>query len=223
MTKGGGGRLHLDDEVNMHKTVKDILIDKHPPAQPIHPSCIVSEAPQDPHTVIFDSIDGSVIRKAALQVKGAAGPSSLDAHEWRRLCTCHKNSSRDLCTAIAFVARRLCSSHVDPVSIVPLLSCRLIALDKNPGVHPIGIGDTLRRIIAEAILFVTASNIQDAMGCLQLCAGQISGIEAAVHSTRSAFESDDVEAVLLVDASNAFIDRLHYSTYNAFVPPLPPS
>ncbi len=44
-----GGRLHLDDEVNMHKTVKDILINKHPPAQPIHPSCIVSEAPQDPH------------------------------------------------------------------------------------------------------------------------------------------------------------------------------
>ncbi len=48
------------------------------------------------------------------------------------------------------------------------------------------------------------------MGCLQLCGGQISGIEAAVHSTRSAFESDDVEAVLLADASNAFncINRL---------------
>ncbi len=69
----------------MHKTVKDILIDKHPPAQPIHPSCIVSEAPQDPHPVIFDSIDGSVIRKAALRVRGAARPSGLDVHEWRRL------------------------------------------------------------------------------------------------------------------------------------------
>ncbi len=119
-------------------------------------------------------------------------------------CVLVIKTPRDLCTAIASVARRLCSSHVDPVSIAPLLSCRLIALDKNPGVHPIGISDTLRRIIAKAILFVTVSNIQDAMGCLQLCGGQISGIEAAVHSTRSAFESDDVEAVLLVDASNAF-------------------
>ena len=47
-------------------------------------------------------------------------------------------------------------------------------------------------------------DIQSATGCLQLCGGQIAGIEAAVHATRSAFNSDYCEAVLLVDASNAF-------------------
>ena len=46
--------------------------------------------------------------------------------------------------------------------------------------------------------------MQDASGCIQLCGGQISGIEAAVHAVRSAFESDENEAVLLADASNAF-------------------
>ena len=46
--------------------------------------------------------------------------------------------------------------------------------------------------------------MQDISGCLQLCSGQISGIEAAVHAVRTAFESDENEAVLLVDASNAF-------------------
>ena len=51
---------------------------------------------------------------------------------------------------------------------------------------------------------VIKGDIQDAAGTLQLCAGQISGSEAAVHAVRSAFEDDDTEAVLLVDATNAF-------------------
>ena len=70
--------------------------------------------------------------------------------------------------------------------------------------HPKGIGDTARRIIAKAVLTIAAPDIQDASGCLQMCGGQISGIEAAVHATRSAFESDESEAALLVDATNAF-------------------
>ena len=47
-------------------------------------------------------------------------------------------------------------------------------------------------------------DIQDASGCLQMCRGQISGIEAAVHAVRTAFDSSDTEAVLMVDATNAF-------------------
>ena len=37
-----------------------------------------------------------------------------------------------------------------------------------------------------------------------MCGGQISGIEAAVHAARSAFELEENEAILLVDATNAF-------------------
>ena len=70
--------------------------------------------------------------------------------------------------------------------------------------HPIGIGTTARRIMAKAILTVTRMYIQEAAGSVQLCAGQISGIEASVHAVRSLFERDETEAVLLVDASNAF-------------------
>ena len=44
----------------------------------------------------------------------------------------------------------LCTELVDPATIAPLMASRLIALDKNPGVCPIGIGDTARRIIAKA-------------------------------------------------------------------------
>ena len=205
---GKGGVLHLDAQVNSDDPssplVREALLQKHPPAQQVHPECIVGEEPQEPHPVIFESLDASVIRSAALKISGSAGPSGLDAHEWRRLCTCHKGASRDLCASLAIVAQRLCSSYVDPTAIKPLLASRLVALDKQPGVRPIGIGDTARRIIAKAVLAIVGSDIQEATGCRQMCGGQISGIEAAVHAARSAFELEENEAILLVDATNAF-------------------
>ena len=154
--------------------------------------------------MIFESLDANVIRSAALRVNGAAGPSGLDSHEWRRLCTSHKGASRDLCASLASVDIRISTSYVHPSSIAPLLACRLITLDKHPGVRPIGIGDTARRIIAKAVLSITQPDIQDASGCQQICGGQISGIEAAIHAARQAFDSVECEAALLIDATNAF-------------------
>ena len=57
-----GGVLHLGDHVDTHKTVRDVLIDKHPPSQPAYPESIVEDVPFDVHPVLFDSIDASMIR-----------------------------------------------------------------------------------------------------------------------------------------------------------------
>ena len=204
-----GGILHLEDRSDPSNTdspaVRDVLISKHPTGQGARANCILQPLPQNAHPVIFEAIDANVIRSATLHITGSAGPSGLDAHGWRRLCTSFKGASNDLCHNLAMVTRRICTSYVDrSKAISPLLACRLIALDKNPGVRPIGIGDTARRIIAKAVLSVVKLDIQEASGCLQMCGGQISGIEAAVHAVRTAFETDDNEAVLLVDATNAF-------------------
>ena len=59
-------------------------------------------------------------------------------------------------------------------------------------------------MIAKAVLYTIRPDVQAATCCIQLCGRQISGIEAAVHAVRSAFALDENEAVLLVDASNAF-------------------
>ena len=56
----------------------------------------------------------------------------------------------------------------------------------------------------QSVLFATKSDLQDATGSVQLCAGQIAGTEAAVHAMRAAFQKNETEAVLLVDTSNAF-------------------
>ena len=83
-------------------------------------------------------------------------------------------------------------------------SCRLIPLDKSPGVRPIGIGEVMRRIIGKAVMRIGRHDLQDAVGTIQLCAGQDAGCEAAVHAMEQVFADDDTEAMILVDASNAF-------------------
>ena len=156
------------------------------------------------HPVIFEALDSSVIHAAALRTSGSIGPSGLDAYGWRRLCSSFKSASAELCCSIAILARRLCTSFVDPEIVLPLVSCRLIALDKNPGVHPIGVGEVVRCIIAKAVLSIIGPDIQRAAGPLQLCAGQTCGVEAAIHSMRSIFDDEKSKGFLLVDASNAF-------------------
>ena len=207
-SNGKGGLLRLDHVLESGAdaglSVKDILKTKHPVGQRALPADILPGTPPQPHPVIFDRLDASLIRSTALRTTGAAGPSGLDAHAWRRLCTSFKASSSSLCLSLANVAKRLCTTYVDPKAVSPILANRLIALDKCPGVRPIGIGDTARRIIAKATLTVIKEDILDAAGGLQMCAGQIAGCEAAAHSVREHFQQAGSEAALLVDASNAF-------------------
>ena len=85
-----------------------------------------------------------------------------------------------------------------------LISCRLIPLNKDPGVRPIGIGEILCRIIGKTISWVLKSDIQEPAGPLQTSTGLKGGAEAAIHDIKEVFDDDETEAVILVDASNAF-------------------
>ena len=73
------------------------------------------------------------------------------------------------------------------------------------------------------MLSILKQDIQEDSGCLQMCGGQISSIEAAVHAVKSAFESNDTEAVLLVDTTNAFNPLNCHAAFRnirRFCPPL---
>ena len=196
-----------DGVLPMSNEVLEALKKKHPARKPAVPSAVIAPncPSQDPsHFILFDQLDGQMIRETALKTEGAAGPSGLDAAGWKRLCTSFQSASTDLCDALASTARRICCSFVDPKSLLAFVACRLVALDKHPGIRPIGIGETARRIIGKAILTTIRDDIQKVAGPLQLLAGQEAGCEAAVHAVRQMFESPDAEAVILVDASNAF-------------------
>ena len=61
---------------------------------------------------------------------------------------------------------------------------------------------------------VTKPDIQESAGSLQLCAGQISGIEAAVYTVDSLFQQDETDqghSACGCQASNAFNSLNHLS------------
>ena len=63
-----------------------------------------------------------------------------------------------------------------------LMACHLVALDKSPGVRPVGIGETLRRALAKLVMRAYEYQAKTVCGNLQLCAGLESGIEGATHA-----------------------------------------
>ena len=63
-----------------------------------------------------------------------------------------------------------------------LMACRLVALDKRPGVCPVGMGDTLRQDIAKLVMRAAGDQAKKDCGSLQLCAVLEAVIEGATHA-----------------------------------------
>ena len=70
------------------------------------------------------------------------------------MCIAFKKSSTDICSTLAMQACRLCTELFAPEGLSAFKSCRLIALDKCPGVCPIGVAEVARHILGKTILSV---------------------------------------------------------------------
>ena len=184
-----------------------LLQEKHPEAEPKFDEMLLQGPQKLISPVIFYSITPDLIQKIAIRTKGAAGPSLLNADDWRRILgtKLYGTEGVDLCKAIANLAKRLCTEDIeDPETISALMACRLIPLDKSPGLRPISIGEVLRRIISKSVTFVLKPDMQMAAGGLQLCVGQEGGAEAAIHAMTEIFADNETHGIIQVDANNAF-------------------
>ena len=112
---GKGGVLHIDHVLESGAdaglSIKDVLKAKHPVGQSASPADVPPGTPPQPHPIIFDRMDAALIRSITLRTTGAAGPSGVDAHAWRRLCTAFKASSSSLCHSL----------QMSPSASVPLM------------------------------------------------------------------------------------------------------
>ena len=177
-----GGVLPLSEQVMKQ------LTDKHPQAQQAKLGSVLFGPVEDVSAIPYQQING-------------------DANGFKRMLACKsfKKSSPNLCDSLATLARQLCTKFVDPLTIEPILVSRLIPLDKGNGdIRPIGVGEVVRRIIGKCVTKVTKQDIIEASGSLQVCGEQKSGSEAAIHVMHKIFEAGNTDAVLLIDASNAF-------------------
>ena len=198
-SKGKGGILPLNA-----KTKSD-MISMHPQPAPVHPDALFAgPLPTDTHPIFYSALDGNMIKRHTLRTTGGAGISQQEDVLWHKMVTAHKDTSAALTTALATVAQRLVTEFVDPVGIEALLANRGIAIDKCPGLRPVGVGEIARRIIGKAVMEVTGKNVQEAVGSIQLCAGHPVGVEAAIHTMRGFLDNDSSDGILLIDADNAF-------------------
>ena len=191
----------------MNDEIREVLQRKHPDAEEVQQMAMNQSEVPVVENVIFEEINASTVIKSAEKTSGAGGPTRLDAEAWKHIL-CSKvfgKVSEEFAEAVAATARRLCTEDIPQIYLRLLWDCRLVPLAKEEnGVRPVGIGETLRRIIGKCVLKITGDDVQQAAGALQTCAGVESGIEASIHAMADTFQSDDCEAVILVDAENAF-------------------
>ena len=91
---------------------------------------------------------------------------------------------------------------------------RLVALNKCPGVRPVGVGEVWRRLFAKIVIRATGGEATEACGTTQLCAGLQAGCEGGIGIASHLWDAHKEEedwGFLLIDASNAFneLDRCH--------------
>ena len=142
-----------NDVIEIDDSILTELKSKHPPVAKVKQDSLLLGPINKLSHCYSDEIDEIMIAKSASLTKGAGRLSQLDADQF-----CHmllrkkfKTEAEELRDQIAVLARTLVSTLVNPKSIKALTTCRLIPLNKNPSVRPIGVGEVLRRIMGKAI------------------------------------------------------------------------
>ena len=207
MANGDGGVLDPNSEAQgkdgpLGKTVFEVMQEKHPAQRTPDRTAFI---PCD-NLPLLEHVDvtSAHIEMVARSLRGGAGPSGTDADQWKAFLLRHGKASERLREAVAASTRLHANQVVPWDDIRALLARRGIALDKQPGVRPIGIGEVRQRLEAKAMALATRVDVEIECGADQLCSGAKAGIEAAVHAMKDTFELDETEAILMVDASNAF-------------------
>ena len=133
--------------------------------------------------------------------------SGLDADGWRTILASRAfvTTTLDLRKTLAQLIKKLCVEELKSASSSkPFVACRLIPLDKKPGLRPIGVGEKLRGIASKAAMMLSKNDIKHAPGIVLLSVGQDAGVKAIVLAMDDIFFKENSKAALLIDAENAF-------------------
>ena len=139
-----------------------LLKQKHPVSSELNEEVLLRGEKPSVHPVIFEDIDQNIVKEAALRTKGSSRPSGLDADGWRKIIVpkSYGTINADLRRAFANAIKKICTEKLpvdttkDETPLKAFLPCRLIPLDKNPGLRPIGVGEVLRRTAGKVVMKV---------------------------------------------------------------------
>ena len=121
----------------------------------------------------FTEDDFTWVASKLSRAAGALGAEAMELHNW---LLCFGCASEELRVVVDNMDYWMANSPPPWAAYCALMACCLVALDKRPGVRPVGIGETIRRALAKLVMRAAGDQAKTACGNLQLCAGLEAGI-----------------------------------------------
>ncbi len=194
--RGGGGVLLPQDScTKTGRPVMEGLRSQHPDTRIPDlkdPHCIAFEQYNEVPVEIPTDCTTKDLETLALRMSGSAGPSSFDAVMLRNCLLRYGRASGELRQELAAWVEWLSNEFPPWAAYRALMSRRLVALDKQPRVRPVAIGEIWQGCIAKGNLVGSGAEAKGTWGSVQLCAGLEAGIEGALHTVRLRAETNEL-------------------------------
>ena len=152
-------------------------------------------------------ITNDTMTAVAGRLSGGAGPGGTNSVSLQHWLLRFGAASSELRLIVGDFIEWMSNGRPPWAAYRALMSGRLIALDKKPGIKPVGVGETWRHLMVKCLLKVAGPEAKAACGTTQIAGGLEAGIEGAIHAMRVLFEEHWEEedwGYLLIDACNAF-------------------
>ena len=152
-------------------------------------------------------ITDNTVTVVAGRLSGGAGPGGTDSVSLQKWLLRFGAASAELRRIAGDFFEWLGNGRPPWTAYCAFMSGRLIALDKQPGIRPVGVGDTWRRLMAKCLLKVVGPEAKSACDTTQLAGGLENRIKGAIHAMRVLFKEHRKEedwGFLLIDVRNAF-------------------
>ena len=124
----------------------------------------------------------------AHRIRGGAVPGGTDAQAWQDWLIRFGAHSDRLRDSVARLSRSIANTKIPWNYIRALMANRLIALDKCPGIRPMGIGECPRRVVGKALMLAAGEDVKSICGKDQLCSGVEACTEGTIHAMNFSFE-----------------------------------
>ncbi len=168
------------------KSVLEVLKSKHPPLRIpdiTNPEFELDKFEYVPQPLPLHITENDV-KLMAPQLHGSGGPTSLDSSLLSDLLLRYGTSSTTLRTEMAAWTEWLANDSPPWAAYRATMSTRAVAFNKFPGIRPISIGESYRRLWARLVISQTRDQAKAACNTTELCAGLEDGIDGAIHAVR---------------------------------------
>ena len=150
--------------------VLEVLRSKYPEARTPTAACLESYTGFSPELTPVDITDDTVTAVAG-RLSGGAGPGGTDSVSLQHWILRFGAASAELRLIVGDFVEWLGNGRLPWAAYRELMSGRLIALDKQPGIRPIGVEDTWHRLMAKCLLKVARPEAKTPCGTTQLAGG----------------------------------------------------